>query len=229
MKLLFENWRKFMKEEKVDPRMKKYLDDHPYMEPDGLQEKKWEDYGIAKDEWFTVPVEDIRQAATEQGGDVNIAGELFNLINTAYKSIGGHIKLQKAQDLPGKYDNYLALDIDGDPKPDVLRINKGKKLGAGGHDGSQEAIKRYINKTAEMMFDDGFYGEVSKGLAHVLIKYHGVPPVNDEETVRKTLGKEIEWIGPHPEGKYDGYNGWYTRDIGGEKHMKIMVGKPQTA
>ena len=38
MKLLFENWRKYLNEEKVDPRMKKYLEGHPYMEPDGLQE-----------------------------------------------------------------------------------------------------------------------------------------------------------------------------------------------
>ena len=226
MKLLFENWRKFRKEEKTDPRMKKYLEDHPYMEPDGLQEKKWEDYGIAKDEWFNVPVEDIRQAATEQGGDVNIAGELFDLINTAYKSIGGHIKLQSPQDLPGKYDDYLAADIDGDLDPDVLRINKGKKLAAGGHDGSKEAVKKYLEKTAEMFFEEGFYGEVSKGLAHMMIKYFSVPSVNDEETVRKVLGKEIEWIGPHPEGKYDGYDGWYTRDIGGKQEMKIMVGKP---
>tara|TARA_R110002074_G_scaffold88233_4_gene194489 strand:- start:694 stop:1380 length:687 start_codon:yes stop_codon:yes gene_type:complete len=226
MKLILENWRKFVKEEKVDPRMKKYLKDHPYMEPDGLQEKKWEDYEIGKDEWFNVPVEDIRQAATEQGGDVNIAGELFNLIDTAYKSIGGHIRLQKPQDLPGKYDDYLALDIDDDSKPDVLRINKGKKLAAGGHDGSKKAIKKYLEKTAEMFFEEGFYGEVSKGLAHMMIKYYSVPSVDDEETVRKVLGKEIEWIGPHPDGEYKGYEGWYIRDIGGKQEMKILVGKP---
>jgi len=158
MKPLFENWRKFVKEEKDDPRMKKYLKDHPYMEPDGLQEKKWEDYEVAREEWFSVPVEDIRQAASEQGGDVNIAGELFDLINTAYKSIGGHLKIQSPQDLPGKYDNYLAADIDGDLDPDVLRITKGKKLAAGGHDGSKKAIKKYLDKTAEMFFENGFYG-----------------------------------------------------------------------
>ena len=38
MKLLFENWRKFMSED-VDPKMKKYLKKHPYMEPDQLQEE----------------------------------------------------------------------------------------------------------------------------------------------------------------------------------------------
>ena len=36
---IVENWRKFMSED-VDPKMKKYLKKHPYMEPDGLQEGK---------------------------------------------------------------------------------------------------------------------------------------------------------------------------------------------
>ena len=36
---IVENWRKFVSED-VDPKMKKYLKKHPYMEPDGLQEGK---------------------------------------------------------------------------------------------------------------------------------------------------------------------------------------------
>ena len=36
---IVENWRKVMSED-VDPKMKKYLKKHPYMEPDGLQEGK---------------------------------------------------------------------------------------------------------------------------------------------------------------------------------------------
>ena len=43
MKLLLENWRQYLNEERVDPQMKKYLDDHPYMEPDGLQEDELEE------------------------------------------------------------------------------------------------------------------------------------------------------------------------------------------
>ena len=35
---IVENWRKFMSED-VDPKMKKYLKKHPYMEPDQLQEE----------------------------------------------------------------------------------------------------------------------------------------------------------------------------------------------
>ena len=49
MKLLFENWRKYLNEEKIDPRMKKYLKGHPYMEPDGLQEDQLEETSAGSD------------------------------------------------------------------------------------------------------------------------------------------------------------------------------------
>ena len=42
MKDIFENWRKFVSED-VDPKMKKYLKKHPYMEPDQLQGEAVED------------------------------------------------------------------------------------------------------------------------------------------------------------------------------------------
>ena len=103
MKLLIENWRKF------------------------LSEKRWEDYDVPKDEWFKVPLEDIRQAAMERGGEINIADELHHLINTAYKSIGGHLKLQNIGDMPEDYTDWIAVDLDGDPEPDALRFSKGPK------------------------------------------------------------------------------------------------------
>ena len=69
---------------------------------------------------------------------------------------------------------------------------------------------------------------MSKGIAHLMIKYHQVPHVEDEEKVRRVLGpsKEIEWLGQHPEGRYPNYNGWYVRDISGHKELKIMLGSP---
>ena len=67
---------------------------------------------------------------------------------------------------------------------------------------------------------------MSKGIGHIMLTYYQVPAVEDEETVRKVLGKEIEWIGPHPEGKYPGINGWYVRTINNNKELKIMLGNP---
>jgi hypothetical protein len=43
------------------------------------------------------------------------------------------------------------------------------------------------------------------------------------------LGKQVEWIGRHPEDHYaerygPEYEGFYTRNIGGDPHMKILLG-----
>ena len=142
MKLILENWRKFVKEEKADPRMKKYLKDHPYMEPDGLQEKKWEDYGIEKGKW-----EEFSAAEIESSKDpvnVDVAEELFQLIQNAYKDIGGNYDYKSPADLPGDADYWAAINLDDDPEPDALKVAKttpfGLKTTAAGHDGSRAAI-----------------------------------------------------------------------------------------
>ncbi len=207
MKLLFENWRHF------------------------LNEKKWEDYGVPKSQWHDIPLEDIKKAAEEQDGEVNIASELHDLINVAYQKIGGHFDFQRPQDLPADYTDWIAVDLDDDPQPDAMRVSKekgsGQKMSAGGHDGTRSGIDAYIAKTAELLKTDGFYGEMSKGVAHVMITRHGVPFVGSHEDVEEVLGKKIKWIGGHPEGKYPGYDGWYIRKIGGEhQDMKIMLGRP---
>ena len=203
MKLLLENWRKY------------------------LNEKKWEDYEVPKDEWFDIPLEDIKQGAMERGGEVNIADELYDLIDNAYSKIGGHLNLPNVGALPDKYTDWIAVDIDDDPEPDAARFSKGPKMSGSGHDGSRKAIDAYLAKTAELLRTEGFYGEMSKGIAHIMIKYHNVPYVPNHEDVEKVLGKEVAWIGPHPEGKYPGYDGWYCRQIGAScDEMKIMVGNP---
>jgi DNA polymerase III epsilon subunit-like protein len=55
--------------------------------------------------------------------------------------------------------------------------------------------------------------------------YHA-PFVDNKEDVEKTLNKKVRWLGKHPEGKYPGYDGWYSRDIGGHREMKILLGNP---
>jgi hypothetical protein len=96
-----------------------------------------------------------------------------------------------------------------------------------GHDGTRSAIDAYVAKTAELLKTNGFYGEMSKGIAHVMITRHGVPFVSSHEDVERVLGKTIQWVGVHPEGKYPGYDGWYIRKISGiHEDMKIMLGRP---
>jgi len=43
MKLLLENWRSYLDEASADRKIKKYLENHPYMEPDGMQEAQIEE------------------------------------------------------------------------------------------------------------------------------------------------------------------------------------------
>jgi len=40
------------------------------------------------------------------------------------------------------------------------------------------------------------------------------------------LGHEVVWLGEHPEGIYPGYDGWYSRRIGGSEETKILLGIP---
>lgn len=208
MKLIFENWRKF------------------------LNEKNWSDYEHEKGSWQDMTPSEIERAKTKE--DKDLADELFSLIYTAYKEIGGHFDFASVNDVPGtKNDVWLATDIDDDPEPDALRVAKNKKggvkLSASGHDGSRAGKDAYIAKTAEMLSTPGHYAEMSKGIAHIMLTRHGIEHVSDPEKVQSLLGPEkpIQWLGPHPDGKYPGINGWYTRELGGnEAELKIMLGKP---
>ena len=78
----------------------------------------------------------------------------------------------------------------------------------------------------------GAIGEMSGKIAHIMITRHGVPAVTTKEEVESMLGKQVEWIGRHPEEKYANrygpdYEGWYSRGITGAApgaHMKILLG-----
>tara|TARA_Y100000296_G_C5119314_1_gene229501 strand:+ start:390 stop:713 length:324 start_codon:yes stop_codon:yes gene_type:complete len=99
-------------------------------------------------------------------------------------------------------------------------------MAGSGHDGTRNAIDAYLEKTSSLLKEEGYYGEMSKAIAHIMITRHNVPFVPSHKDVEKVLGKTVEWIGPHPEGKYPGYDGWYSRGIGGSQEMKIMLGNP---
>jgi len=210
MKLSFAAWNRFINE---------------------IKAKRWDDYDTNIGQWYDVPVEDIRTAAKAANGQVTIASELHDLVDTAYSKIGGHAKLKQPSDLPGKYDEWSAVELDGDPEPDALRVNSSKGAGskfvAAGHDGTRVAIDAYIKRTADLLKEDGYYGELSKALAHIMIKRHNVPYTASQHDVQRVLGKKVKWLGQHPEGKYPSYNGWYLREIAGTEELKILVGRPR--
>jgi len=212
---------------------------------DVILEKTWADLGAPKGKTVPLSPEDFAEDAPPEVRDLD--DEIFDLIQNAYKDVMltpsdgetsatyGNIKVQSPADLPGKYTIMKGADIDEDPEPDYFRGGKMRggrfKLGIVGHDGTQAAIDRYLEETAEDLKAGGI-GEMSGKIAHIMITRYGVPAVPTKEAVEAALGKTVDWVGKHPEAKYadrygPDYEAWYCRGISGAcggDHMKILLG-----
>ena len=146
--------------------------------------------------------------------------ELFKMIDTAYAPLGGHPNVTNPGDVKTAAQGYDVIDLDDDPEDDAVIMTKnragGKKLVGMGHDGSKPAKSAAVAKTVNALNKNGYYIEVSGKILDIL-KAKGVAIVDDEKTVVTALkGKKIKW---HGDGSYD-------RIIGGQKHRKVMMGKP---
>ena len=159
--------------------------------------------------------------------------ELFNLIQTAYASIGGHLKFKAPSDVKDPDLKYwVAADIDTDPDLDVVYFGKktpyGIKHTGIGHDGEKPNIKNLLIRKSAELKKPGNYVELSGGAFNSFVGKGGVPTIDDEELVRKILGprrsSETTWHGQHPKNPSMKGNGWYTRTIGGKETTKIMAG-----
>lgn len=152
------------------------------------------------------------------------ADDIFNLINTAYASIGGNLNYKSADDITGAEGDadYEIIDIDEDPGIDAVIVSKskgaGKKLAAMGHDGTSIAKSKSINKQVDLLKTPGNYIEVSGVIKDILLA-KGVPVVTDKSTIEKVMGDKAIDIQK---------DGSYTRFIGGKKTQKILLGKPFT-
>ena len=200
-----------------------------------LLEKKWADLNAPKGQTINLDPSDFESS---EPGVRDLDDEIFELIQNAYKDVPlgdgkfGNAKVRAPEDLPAGYTVLQAADIDSDPDPDFFRGSKVRsgrvKLGVVGHDGSREAIDKYLDETAATL-NSGGMAEMSGKIAHIMITRYGVPAVQSKEEVESLLGKPVEWIGTHPEQKYADrygpeYQAWYSRVIGGSPHMKILLG-----
>jgi len=155
--------------------------------------------------------------------------DLFDLIQNAYKSIGGHVKFKSPDDvMDSELQFWRAADLDDDPELDVVYFGKitpsGVKHTGIGHDGERGNIKNLLIRKSGELKSPGNYVEVSGAAFDSFVNKGGVPPIEDEDKVRAILkGKELEWHGKHPQGTKPG-NGWYTRTIGGKKLTKTLAG-----
>jgi len=159
--------------------------------------------------------------------------ELFNLIQTAYASIGGHLKFKSASDVKDPDLKYwVAADIDADPELDVVYFGKKTPFGIKhtgiGHDGDKSNIKNLLIRKTKELKSSGNYVELSGGAFKSFVGRGGVPTIDDEDLVRAILGQrrsdQTVWHGAHPTSPAMKGNGWYTRKIGGKETTKIMAG-----
>ena len=163
-----------------------------------------------------------------------LAGEFFDLIKTAYSSLGGHAKINQPSDVfaDPDWNFWQGVDLHGSPDLDVIiwgqNTKYGLKFSGVGHDGEKTSTKAYLDHKGRDLLKPGKYGEVSGKLADIMLGKYKVPSVDNEEEVKKLLGgKDIEWHGEHPVDKNKPGKGWYTRNLGGNKHTKIILGKPK--
>lgn len=162
-----------------------------------------------------------------------LADEFFELIRTAYSSIGGHAKIQTPEDLVknNKWDWWEGEDIHGTPDFDLIifgtKTKFGVKFAGVGHDGTSNSKRTYIQKRAKDLMKPGYFIEVSGRIAEILINDYRIPQVEDQDTVERVLGKSVEWKGKSPESPNIPGNSWYMRLIGGKPFYKILLGKPK--
>lgn len=188
---------------------------------------------FGKGKWHRLTLADMKKYP-------ELVDEFLDLLKSTYAKIGGSATIKGPADLlNGEITVFEAIDLDADPQADAIRLGREKSAGikgvASAQDGSPEAKKAVLDKTAKELKTQGFYAEMSDALAHIMLTKYGAPSVNKQEDVEKVLGKKVEWVGKRPDGKYPDHAGWYIRTIGGtgpdnkggEKHMKILLGKPR--
>ena len=179
---------------------KKSLANNPLYED--LPKGKWVDLDNAKQEEY--------------------ADDIFNLIQIAYASIGGHANYKSSDDIVSKEgsSDYEVINLDDDPDIEAVSVSKsnpsGQKFTATGHDGSKIAKSVVVNHKADMLKKSGNFIEVSGRIKDILLA-KGVPLVTDEDTIEKALkGKDVKM----------NKDGSYRRKIGGTWYEKVLLGKP---
>lgn len=196
---------------------------------DFIREMSFKDLTPRPNTWTKIPVATMKAAQTEP--TPNIDTELFDLISKAYAYMGGHVDFQKPADLPGDHMLWYGIDIDRDQMPDALKFGKmsatGTKWTGMATNGSHDAKREVVQSLVTSLKTRGHYSEMSGKIAHLLLTQYQVPWVSTQQEVERAIGKTVEWIGHHPEGKYPGVTGFYRRMLAGHPHVKILLGTPK--
>jgi hypothetical protein len=143
--------------------------------------------------------------------------EVWDILQTSYKSIGGFLSADSVEDLINKSwlwklvrkENRIVTAI-------IYKNDKGRKLIGGGSDGS-DIGKQMLFKVLQddiKLVDRKMWTEVSGALENKMLKFGGIPIPNIK--AKELLNKEIISLND------DGYH--YTRLIAGVLKEKMIIG-----
>ena len=142
--------------------------------------------------------------------------DIFNMINSSYAYIGGHIEFKNPEDVINSDLNFwIGADVDSDPEVDTIiagkKTNYGIKITTSAQDGGRDAKISVSKKMIDLMQQRGFYAETNLDLA----EKRGLKWETDENIIRKVVNKPDIVMNE---------DGSYVRKIGGEPHKKVLVG-----
>lgn len=175
---------------------------------------------------------DVVDLETEKETAQQVAGDVSDMVNRTYGSMGGFPGADTAQGVRSRFTHFYLSDVDDDPEPDagILYTDwKGsRKASAIVTDGGPESKQKMRDMMRQFFSKKGSWIEVSDAPAKILIDKMNMPTVDNEEQVRKILSRitDLRWHGKHPNPAITYGNGWYTRNIYGHDATKIIVGNP---
>lgn len=159
-----------------------------------------------------------------------LKSELFDLINSSYAAVGGHLEIAKDDDIMRqKWNVWLAQDLDDDPETDAVvfgrKFKYGTKFSGIGQDGTKDAKRAVLDLQASSLKKHGFYAEASEKIAEIFVKKYNVPIVTDPKKIEEIVGKDfIKFVGEHPDGFLPEIKSWYLCTIAGHKEYKLLFG-----
>lgn len=160
--------------------------------------------------------------------------ELFELVNSAYGDVGGHMNVSS----PGALDNYdywffnnPTLDKEGKIRSAAFASttrNGSVKVSVFASDGSPAGKGFLMKAIKDILSRPNWWAELPDQAAAFFIS-RGVPVVSSQEAVLMLLGRRVfnsnfEWHGHHPTKKNFPGEGWYSKDYAGSQSVRTILG-----
>lgn len=150
------------------------------------------------------------------------ADDVWKILVRSYEYCGGMAGMDSPEQLIDETSMWKLVRRDGKIVACIVYTDKrgGRKACYAGSDGSEQGTKDLLKIMNEdsLLPDREAWGEYSGKAASTMIK-QGATPV--PASIAKEVMKDKKFLEIKPDGYY------YTRNIGGHPHTKIMMGYPR--